>query len=180
MDTRTMLFVVLAAAATAGCHKSEPQARGAKTEVAAAERKAAEAAGRGEMEHPLVRGTDRSLDELQEGAEEVRREREDVAEAAARERVQYKKSLIKEIGSIDKRVGELEQELARATGTAKDNKARDISAARGWRARLKQDLDDIERTSEEAWPDVKDRIEHDLEDERPAAVPRSLDKSYAI
>jgi hypothetical protein len=98
----------------------------------------------------------------------------------ARERGQYKKMIAKEIGSIDKRVGELEQELARATGTAKSSKERDISAARGWRARLKQDLDEIERVGESDWPDVKDRIEHDLEDERPAAVPRSLDKSYAI
>lgn len=173
-----MLLVVLSVAATAGCHKSADVGRAA-TEVAAAERKAAESARR-ELEHPLVRGTDRSLDDLQEAAEEVRREREDVAEAAARERVQYKKMLSKEIGSIDRRVGELEQELVRATGTAKDNKARDISAARGWRARLKQDLDEIERVGESEWPDVKDRIDHDLEDERPAAVPRSLDKSYAI
>lgn len=172
-----MLLVVLSAGAMTGCHKSADSRRG--TEVAAAERKAAEASRR-ELEHPLVRGTDRSLDDLQEAAEEIRREREDVAEAAARERVQYKKILTKEIGSIDKRVGELEQELARATGTAKDNKERDISAARGWRARLKQDLDEIERVGEAEWPDVKERIDHDIEDERPAAVPRSLDKSYAI
>jgi hypothetical protein len=177
-----MLFVVLTAAATAGCHKSGEQAAadGARSEVSAAERKAAEQARR-ELEHPLVRGTDRSaIDDLQEAAEEVRREREDVAEAAARERVQYKKMLQKEIGSIDKRVGELEQERARATGTTKDGKERDISAARGWRARLKHDLDEIERVGEAEWPDMKDRIDHDLEDERPAAVPRSLDKSYAI
>lgn len=176
-----MLLVVLTVAATAGCHKSGEHGSGgaARSEVSAAERKAAEAARR-ELERPLVRGSDRSLDDLQEAAEEVRREREDVAEAAARERVQYKKALAKEIGSIDKRVGELEQELARATGTTKDNKQRDISAARGWRSRLKHDLDDLERVGESDWPDVKDRIDHDLEDERPAAVPRSLDKSYAI
>lgn len=175
-----MLSVVLFVAATAGCHKSASDGgAGAKSEVSSAERKASEAARR-ELERPLVRGTDRNLDDLQEAAEEIRREREDVAEAAARERGQYKKMLAKEIGSIDKRVGELEQERVRATGTAKDNKERDISAARGWRARLKHDLDELERVGESEWPDVKDRIDHDLEDERPAAVPRSLDKSYAI
>jgi TolA-binding protein len=176
-----MLLVVLSVAATAGCHKSgERDSTGARrSEVSAAERKAAEAARR-ELERPLVRGSERNVDDLQEAAEEVRREREDVAEAAARERAQYKKQLAKEIGSIDKRVGELEQERARATGTAKDNKERDISAARGWRARLKHDLDELERVGETEWPDVKDRIEHDLEDERPTSVPRSLDKSYAI
>jgi hypothetical protein len=179
-----MLLVVLSVAATAGCHKSGSEGTGPggksdKSEVSAGERKAAEAARR-ELERPLVRNTDRNLEDLQEAAEEVRREREDVAEAAARERGQYKKMLAKEIGSIDKRVGELEHELARATGTAKDNKERDISAARGWRARLKHDLDELERVGESDWPDVKDRIDHDLEDERPTAVPRSLDKSYAI
>ena len=176
-----MLLVVLSVAAMAGCHKSGGDGRGpgAKSEVSAAERKAAEAARR-ELERPLVRGTDRNFEDLQDAAEEVRREREDVAEAAARERGQYKRMLAKEIGSIDKRVGELEHELARATGTAKDNKERDISAARGWRARLKHDLDELERVGESEWPDVKDRIDHDLEDERPTAVPRSLDKSYAI
>lgn len=175
-----MLFVVLSVVATAGCHKSgEGGAARAKSEVSSAERRASEAARR-ELERPLVRGTDRNIEDLQEAAEEVRREREDVAEAAARERVQYKKLIAKEIGSIDKRVGELEQELVRATGTTKDNKARDISAARGWRARLKHDLDEIERVGETEWPDVKDRIDRDLEDERPAAVPRSLDRSYAI
>jgi TolA-binding protein len=175
-----MLLVVLSVVATAGCHKSgESGAAGSKSEVSSAERKAAEAARR-ELERPLVRGSDRNIEDLQEAAEEVRREREDVAEAAARERVQYKKLIAKEIGSVDKRVGELEQELARATGTAKDNKERDISAARGWRARLKHDLDEIERVGETEWPEVKDRIDHDLEDERPTAVPRSLDKSYAI
>lgn len=175
-----MLLVVLTSAAMAGCHKSgDDQSDARRTEVSAAERKASEGARR-ELEHPLVRGTDRNLDDLQESAEEVRREREDFAEAASRERVQYKKMLAKEIGSIDKRVGELEHELARATGTAKDNKARDISAARGWRARLKHDLEELDRVGESEWPDVKDRIDHDLEDERPTSVPRSLDKSYAI
>jgi hypothetical protein len=168
-----MLLVVLCATATAGCHTRS-------SELSAAERKAAEAAAQRELERPLVRGSDRSLEDLQEAAEEVRREREDVAEAAARERVQYKKLLAKEIGSIDRRVGELEQELARATGTTKDNKQRDISAARGWRARLKHDLDELERVDETQWPEMKGRIDHDLEDERPSAVSRSLDKSYAI
>jgi small-conductance mechanosensitive channel len=177
-----MLLVVLFVAGTAGCHNSATDRghSGARSEVSAAERKAAAESSRRELERPLVRGSDRNLDDLQEAAEEVRREREDVAEAAARERGQYKKTLAKEIGSIDKRVGELEQELVRATGTAKNSKERDISAARGWRARLKHDLDEIERVGESEWPDVKDRIDHDLEDERPAAVPRSLDKSYAI
>lgn len=178
MNARTMLLVVLSLPAMAGCHNFAERIAG--TDVARAERKAAAEASRRELEHPLVRGSDRNLDDLQEAAEEIRREREDVAEAAARERVQYKRMLAKEIGSIDKRVGELEQELVRATGTAKDGKERDISAARGWRARLKQDLDDIERVGESEWPEVRERIDRDLEDERPSAVPRSLDKSYAI
>jgi hypothetical protein len=176
MTPRTMLLVALLAATT-GCHIGRDSRQGERA-TAAAERKAAAAAS--ELEHASVRASERSVDDLHDAADEVRREREDVAEAAARERVQYKRLLSKEIASIDKRVVELEQELARATGSAKDTKARDISAARGWRARLKHDLEQLERVGEHEWPEVKDRIERDLEDERPAAVPRSLDKSYAI
>jgi membrane-associated HD superfamily phosphohydrolase len=175
------IVLIALVVATAGCHNSGGLGdRRTGVATAAAERKASEAARGLEVEHGSVRARDRVLDDLLDAAEEVRREREDVAEAAARERVQYKKMLSKEILSIDKRVGELQQELARATGNAKDTKERDISAARGWRARLKHDLEDLERIDEEAWPEVKDRIDHDLEDERPAAVPKSLEKSYAI
>jgi hypothetical protein len=175
-----MMLVVLCIPAL-GCHKFGDHTWGLRGEVSAAERKASEIAQRErELERPPVRGEDRSGDELQEAAEEVRREREDVAEAAARERGQYRKMLQKELGSVEKRVGELEQELARATGTAKDNKERDVSAARGWRLRLKHDLDELDHVGESDWPDVKERIDRDLEDERPASVPRSLDRSYAI
>lgn len=170
------MLLVAVVAATAGCHGKWGRSRVAA--AAAAERKGAEAAH--EMEHAAVRGTDRGLDDLRDAADEVRREREDVAEAAERERAQYKKMLAKEIGAADKRVGELEQELARATGDSKGDKERSVSAARGWRARLKQDLEELERVGENDWPEVKDRIDRDLEDERPACVPRSFDKSFSI
>ena len=176
MSTRTMLFVALTLATTAGCHAASERSAGGA--AAAAAQKASEAAR--ELEHSPVRASEHSVDDLHEASEEVRREREDVAEAAARERVQYKRILAKEISSVDKRVTELEQELARATGAAKDTKALDVSAARGWRARLKHDLEELERVGEHEWPEVKDRIDRDLEDERPPAVPRSFEKSYAI
>lgn len=173
MRPRTILLVA-ALAATVACNGR----RGRSEVAAAAEKRAVEAAH--ELEHAAVRGSDRAVDDLRDAADEVRREREDVAEAAERERVQYKKILAKEIASVDKRVVELEQELARATGDAKDEKGRSVSAARGWRARLKHDLEELDRVGESEWPEVKDRIDHDLEDERPACVPRSFDKSFAI
>lgn len=174
MRPRTILLAAAVAAVTAGCHGKRPGDQAA----AAAERKATESAH--ELEHVAVRGSDRVPDELRDAADEVRREREDVAEAAERERVQYKKMLAKEINAVDKRVVELEQELARATGDAKGDKERSVSAARGWRARLKHDLDELDRVGESEWPEVKERIERDLEDERPASVPRSFDKSFNI
>lgn len=170
---RTLAFLVAVIGVATGCHgKRAPGA------AATAERRAAEAAH--ELEHVVVRGAGRVPDELRDAADEVRREREDVAEAAQRERVQYKKTLAKEIASADKRVLELEQELARATGDAKGDKERSVSAARGWRARLKHDLDQLERIGEDEWPEVKDRIDGDLEDERPACIPRSFDSSFTI
>lgn len=174
MRPRTILLVVVVAVATVACNGK----RGGSEVVAAAEKRGAESAH--ELEHVAVRGADRSLEELRDAADEVRREREDVAEAAERERVQYKKTLAKEISAVDKRVIELQQELARATADAKDEKERSVSAARGWRARLKHDLEELDRVGESEWPEVKERIERDLEDERPACVPRSFDKSFTI
>ena len=160
---RIALFALVVA--TAGCHNPRGVGgfgdRREEASTDAAERKASEAARGLELEHGPDRAADRFLDDLHDAADEIRREREDVAEAAARERVPYKKLLSKEIVSIDKRVGELQQELARATGNAKDTKERDISAARGWRARLKHDLEQLERISEDEWPEAKDRIDHD-------------------
>lgn len=181
MRRRPTVLVLALLTATTGCHglAAKTKRSGAAT-TAMAEGKAQEAAHELELEHERIRGSRRTIDDLQDAADEIRREREDAAEAAARQRVQYKKMLEHEIASIDRRVGELEQELARATGTAKGDKVRAISSARGWRALLKRDLSALERTGEDEWPEAKERIDRDLEDERPPSVPRSFDKSFLI
>jgi hypothetical protein len=68
----------------------------------------------------------------------------------------------------------------RASGGAKEAKDIALAAARSFRAQLRKDLDEIERTAEEEWPALRERIEHDLDEGRPAEVPRSFEKSYAI
>jgi len=176
-----MLLIALGIA-SAGCDRVVGRMigdrRGAPI-AAAAEKKASDDAR--DLEHQPVRTSEGPpREDLRDVAEEVRREREDVAEAAARERVQYKQRIAKELSAADKRMIELGLELARATGTARGSKERDLSEARAWRNRLKHDFDDIERVGEDEWPEVRDRIEHDIEDERPASVPRGFDKSYAI
>lgn len=182
MTPRTSVLLAGLVVALFGCDRAGQRAlRGADVDGAAAdaERRAAVAAH--ELEHPRARGEAHVFpDDLRDAAEDVRREREDVAEAAERQRGQYRGMLAKEIAAVDKRVSELTQELARAAGAAKDGKARDISAARGWRARLKHDLDQLDRVGEEQWPEVRERIDHDLEDERPASVPKGLEKSLTI
>jgi hypothetical protein len=167
-------FAVLVAVLGAGCHKPSAAQKGA----------APNAAHHLEPSRELERGTARSgatvLRESREAAEAQQREKDDVAAAADRERTRYKQVLSKEIGWLDRRVLELQNETARAAGTVKEAKERDLSDVRSFRARLKVDLDDVESVDDRDWPTLKERIDQDLEDERPSSVPRSFEKSYAI
>ena len=170
---------MLAALAT-GCEKS---ARHEREEAAIAGSKV-EHTGKAvvhELEHGDAKSLDRALKQHVEAIDDLQAEQDEAIAAAAKERASYKQLLEKEIGWIDQRISELENETARATPKGgKEAKAKDLAAARDFRILLRRDLDDIESSGETAWPPLKERIDHDLEDERPKAVPRSFDKSYGI
>lgn len=111
---------------------------------------------------------------------EAAREREEQADAVARERGQYRQVLAKEIRSAERRVAELEKEVASARKGRQGNKEHALLTARRWRDQLERDLAELERVDEQGWPETRDRIDRDVEDDRPASVPRWLDRSIAI
>lgn len=134
-----------------------------------------------ETEHgPSPASLERLLEEQAAATDELREQRAELAEAIAREREVYKGVLAKEIALVQRRVRELESEAMRATGGAREAKSAAVAAAKRFRQRLEKDLDEIERTGEDDWPALRDRIDRDLEEERPVAVPRAYEKSFAI
>lgn len=165
--------------AAAGCHK--PQTTKAIEEHPVAEHRLLETPDEVERGASPAAGTAPStVDERAATTEELREERAEIAEAVARERAAYKKMLVREIDLVDRRLHELKSDAMRATGGAREAKDVALAAARAFRTSLKNDLDAIERTAEEDWPAMRERIEHDLDEGRPAEVPRSFEKSYAI
>ncbi len=175
----TWLLVVGLAVVAAGCEKSAKRER---QEAEAASSKV-ERSGRGvvrELEHGNARSLERALQEHVEAIDDAEEEREEAIAAASKERESYKQALEKEIGWVDQRIVELESENARASAKSKDAKTRDLAAAKSFRMLLQYDLEEIEATGEEVWPELRERIDRDLEDRRPRAVPRAFEKSYGI
>ena len=98
----------------------------------------------------------------------------------AQERSGYAELLHRELGWLDQRVLELQNESARVSGAAKEKKERDLSTARTFRARLRDELDELERVDDGEWTRLRERIDHDLEDGWPPSLSRYSEKSLAI
>jgi hypothetical protein len=156
--------------AVAGCKSARHERKEAEAAAAKAERTGIVVLH--ELEHGDAKSIEHALSEHAAAVADLDEEEEEAVAAAARERASYKQLLEKEIGSIDRRVSELVR--------SKKTKPGDVDAARSFKALLQKDLDEIEHTGEDAWPKLKERIDHDLENERPSSVPRSFDKSYGI
>jgi hypothetical protein len=173
---RVALGLLVLAFACAGCRK--PNEKNEKKEHQIAEHRTSEVAG--EPEHRASPAAERAVEEQAAVTDEVREERAQAAEAVARERLAYKRVLVRELELVDRRLSELKTDAMRASGDARNAKDVAVTAARGFRVQLKKDLDDIERTDEDEWPALRERIEHDLDEGRPPQVPRSFEKSFAI
>jgi len=180
MRMRASWVVLAIAAATAGCHKSsESEAQEAVKASAAAAAKSEHA--QRELERNAGEAAE-ALDESREATEKAAREHADVAEAVAREQAKMRALLTKELGWIDKRIGEMARDAASApAGKVKDEKQRDVDAAKAWRDRLQADLDAVSNPAPGTdWTQLKTRIERDLDENRPPSVPRSYEKQYGI
>jgi hypothetical protein len=180
MSPRTSIVVLAVACSVAACQKSsETQAEEAAQATAVKEQKEQKAMR--ELERGNSPEAARAMVEAQEAAEKAAREQRDVAQTLEREHERFRVLLTKEIAWIDRRVAELEANAATTQGDVRAEKERDVAAAREWRERLRQDLDVVEHPPPGSdWSAVKMRIERDLEENRPASMPRSYEKSYGI
>jgi hypothetical protein len=78
--------------------------------------------------------------------------------------------LTKEIAWIDRRVADLSAD-----------RDVEIAAHRAWRARLSEDLEEIDRTpSGDAWTSLKTKMDNDLDVNRPVSIPRAYEIPYGI
>lgn len=114
-------------------------------------------------------------------ADEAKDERADVTKAVERERGRYRELLTKEIGWVDRRAADMDRDAKLANGDVRAAKDADVNAVREWRERLKQDLDAVENPPAGTdWSVLKMRIQRDLDEDRPVAIPRTYEKSYGI
>lgn len=180
MSPRTLLAMVAIETALAACQKSSEQeaAESAKA-TAIAEEKAA--AAKRERESGDALRAARATQESQEAAAAAAREAAEAAKALAREHERYHVLLTKEIAWIDRRLVELETNARSSAGALRSEKEVEIAAHYEWRARLKDDLELVARAPAGTdWTALKTKIDHDLDLNRPALVPRSYEKSYGI
>lgn len=105
----------------------------------------------------------------------------DVLERFACERDELRALVARELAWTDERIVDLERGVSSSQGDVRARKARDLAAASTFRERLEAALDTLEEPADEAsWEETRRRIERDVEDDRPAAVPRTYETSYAI
>lgn len=176
MTVRAALLLAAALAAAAGCR---PVARERSDIHAAPARVHRSPRVAREMEHEEVSWR-RVVEDMDRAAEAAERQHDELVAAVGRERGQYRRLLSKDLAWVDQKVAELEQDAARAEPASRDGKQRDVAAARAWRATLDADLRAIDGADEDDWTSLKDRIERDLDDNRPLVIPRSYEKSYGI
>lgn len=132
-----------------------------------------------EIERSVGRAVDAALARTA-GVLDGARERAEQAEQIAREQRRYGRILAREIGWMDEQVIELERLVRRGPVDDPAEVQACLLAARTWRARLKQDLEALERTGEEEWQALRAKIERDLDDDRPPAIPRSYDDAEPL
>lgn len=179
-NPRSTVVLLAIAASVAGCQKSSEQQADEAAKAAVVkdekEQRAFDELERGDTHHAA-----KLLVESQEASEHAAREADDVTAAVARERDRFRVLLTKEIAWIDRRVADMERVAVTAEGNERHAKERDAASAREWRERLRQDLDALEHPPAGSdWSALKQRIERDLDENRPPAIPRSYEKSYGI
>ncbi len=168
------------AVSIAGCQKSSEKQAEEAAQASAVKQQKEQKAYR-ELERGNAPSAARAMVEAQEADEKAAREKTEVAETVEHERERYRALLTKEIAWIDRRAAELEANVGSTEGSVRAEKQRDVVTAREWRDRLKQDLDAVEHPPPGSdWSAVKMRIERDLDEDRPASMPRSYEKSYGI
>lgn len=177
-DPRSTVVLLAIAASVGGCQKSsEQQADEAAKAAVVKEQKEQKAFA--ELERGETQRAARLLVESQEANEHAVREADDVGAAVTRER--FRVLLTKEIAWIDRRVADMERVAVTSEGTERLAKERDAASAREWGERLRQDLEALEHPPAGTdWSALKQRIERDLDENRPPSIPRSYEKSYGI
>lgn len=177
---RSALVLVAIAASAAACHKSSEQQAG-EAAKATAEKDQKEKRAFDELERGPSHEAARLLVESQDADERAAREKNDVFAAVAHERDRLRVLLTKEIGWIDRRVADMERVSLSTEGNERLEKEREVVAAREWRERLRQDLETLEHPPAGTdWTGLKERIDRDLDENRPPSIPRSYEKSYGI
>lgn len=96
------------------------------------------------------------------------------------ERRQMRLVLANEIRSIDKELAELRSEALVASGSARDAKLSELGDALEWQRRLRGDLEAERRVGNDVWSAFRTHVERELEEEHPANVAASSDKSLGI
>lgn len=180
MSPRTLIAIVAVETMLTACQKSSEQeaAESARATVIA-EEKAAEVER--ERERGEAVGVSRAMRESEAAAATAAREAAEAAQALAREHDRYHVLLAKEIAWMDRRLAELETNARASEGALRNEKEVNIAAHHEWRARLRDDLQRVDRSpTGPEWTALKRKIELDLDLNRPAVVPRSYEKSYGI
>jgi hypothetical protein len=149
-----------------------------RAELRPAERRRADLAE--EVVHDEARTVERTLRELSEASAGEQRDREEFSSEVSWERRRYRRILLREVGWLERQVIQLQREVAVSDGPDRDEHEIDLAAAREWRTRLKQNLEALERTGKVAWPALKEKIQRDLDEDRPEHVPLSYDEAYEI
>ncbi len=178
--TTIAMGIALGSAASLGCQKSSEHEATEAAQASLVAQQKSERVMR-ELERGDHQGFERATRERETAGARAAAEAEDVGTAVDRERSRFRVLLTKEIAWIDRRVIDLEKTMTTTNGAVRSEQQRDIADARTWRDRLQRDLDAIDeaRTFDD-WSPLKARIERDLDEDRPRAIPRSYEKSYGI
>jgi hypothetical protein len=108
-------------------------------------------------------------------------EAQEAAETVAREREELREILASELAWVDKRIADLRRSVLAAQGEIRVQKAKDVAAARAFRVKLERARQVLEKAVDDsAWESVKSHIERDVDEDRPAAIPRTYETSEDI
>ena len=179
MKPRIGMVVLAIAASFVACQQSsERQAGKMAKATAVAEQKKAVALQEREQGDPRAV---QAMAESQEASERAARESADFLNAVAREQNRYHALLTKEIAWLDRRLVDLEKNAGTTHGALRAEKDAEITAGRQWEARLRDDLDLVDHLPPETdWSALKQKVDRDLDENRPAATPRWYEKAYGI
>ncbi|MBX3188450.1 MAG: hypothetical protein KF819_15640 [Labilithrix sp.] len=175
MSPRSCSLVLVAAVAVAACRRDDGAGEAGTAKHAKQERVVRE------LERGESHEAERLLEETAAGAEEAAREAQDAAETIARETRELRDLVARELAWVDRRIADLQRGVVASRGDRRLEKQRDLAAARGFRVRIARDKSILDRPIDDAiWDALKDRVERDLDDDRPPAVPRTYENTSEI